>query len=218
MDTAFVLSLGLTVSTTAPSSVGHPLQESVEWLCARADRVVVGRVVSAADLQGGGKSRDLMHMVVEGRSLAPTEGAGTFAIGLRGVPLAELEHLRDTNASFVLFLRQTQQAFAHEGRSVDLWPLRTEASGHWVYPLGPEAPLLSAREGALTDLASLEATCAASMQAHDGPAYPGPARAFLPVPSEASTAAALGDRTPPAYLIVPADSFPEALKTPPTDP
>jgi len=61
-----MMSLGLTATG---DKVARPdLTESVEWLCARADLVVVGRIVSAVDLQGGGKSRGLMSFDLQGKS------------------------------------------------------------------------------------------------------------------------------------------------------
>ena len=204
----YILSLGLTVATTANVPRTAYLQESVEWLCARADEVVVGTLVSAEDLQGSGKSRGLMYIQVQGQSLGAAGHPRTFSIGIRDVSLADLNALLNSKTQLVFFLRRTIQAFSFENTSVSLWPLRTTASGHWVHPLGLESPLISAHGQLISDMVSLEKSCTAAMRPPDVSSYPEPPKAFLPTPAPVTQS--LGTEQAPPYLIVPAANFPEA--------
>jgi len=213
-----MMSLGLTVPSGPETSKGKPL-ESVEWLCSRADLVVVGRIVSATDLQGSGKSRGLMSFDLEGHNLAHPSTSGTYGIAIRDVSLETLNGLRDAKTELVVFLRRTEQSFHYGGQTMDIWPLRADAGGHWVAPINvPDTPLVSARSATvLADEANLAKVCAASMRPAGVPYYPEPPRAYLPVPADAPLVKALADRAP-AHLVVPAAAFPSAVTTPPESP
>ena len=210
-----MMSLGLT-APTGHKVTGDELAESVEWLCARADMVVVGRIVSAVDLQGGGKSKGLMSFDLRGKTLGRAAVEGTFGIAVRDVPLERLHRLRDDKTELVVFLRRTVQGFSYEGKMMDTWPLRNAAGGHWAVPLSsPDVPLISAGRGTvIADAAALKAVCSASMRPMGVPSYPAPPKAYLSVAPDAPLVKALG-KGAPKHLIVPAAAFPSAPKTAP---
>jgi len=213
-----LMSLGLTVPPDGNTALGG-IGESLEWLCACADVVVVGQVVSAEDLGGTGKSAGLMRFELRGKSLGAFATQGTFSVGVRRVSLERLNQLRDHKTELVVFLRRTQQAFTHGGVTVDLWPLRTAARGHWVVPLSSlEMPLMSAAGGAVVnDAGTLNSVCSASMRPVGVPSYPKPPKAYLPLPAEAPLVKTLGAGAP-KHLIVPASRFPSAPTTAPKAP
>ena len=213
-----MMSLGLT-GPSGGKSTPNAISESVEWLCANADLVVVGQIVSTKDLRGGGKSVGLMSFLVRGKSLGAGSTAGTFGIAVRDVSLEQLDGLRDAQTQIVVFLRRTIQGFVSDGKSYHLWPLRYPGGGHWVVPLAStETPLLSARSGTvITDIGSLDTLCSTFAKPAGAPLYPAPPRAYLPVPADAALVKVLGAQAP-KHLIVPAVHFPGAAKTQPVAP
>jgi hypothetical protein len=114
------------------------LAESIEWLAASADRVVVGRIVSfkGADPGAQGKNRGLALATV--RVAETLKGAGdkdALCVGLRDVDERRADGWRKDGTDLIFFLGTSIQATSFERRVCNHWPLRGGDALPFVVPL-----------------------------------------------------------------------------------
>ena len=109
--------------------------DSVEWSCASAAYVVVGRITEVIDSSGGGKSRGLRSLLVRGEDLRAPGGVGVFPVSMRSVSTASLEAWRKDKSLLVFFLRETAQGYSLRGRTWHLWPTRDRSGTQRVVSL-----------------------------------------------------------------------------------
>lgn len=122
------------------------IEDSIEWLCARADRVLVGRVTSLQPATAtAGKSRGLALLAVQPSATLKGPPAPAVCVGVRDEPSAPLERAAAQGTELLFFLSETVQATSYKGLTCNLWPLRDSNAGAWVVPLAsPGRRLLSA--------------------------------------------------------------------------
>jgi hypothetical protein len=122
--------------------------ESLEWLAASADRVVVGRIVSlkGADPGAQGKNRGLALATVRvAQTLKGGAPADALCVGLRDVDEGRFAAHRKDGTDLVFFLGSSIQATSFEGRVCNHWPLRGGDAVPFVVPLDkPGTRLLGA--------------------------------------------------------------------------
>ncbi len=137
------------LSFALPAWAEIHIHDSVEWLCERSEIVAFGRLVSVESVAGPGKSRDLITVTMQPEARLEAGGLAKpvplhFAMRLKDPkPLLEW---KQKGTRLVVFLTRTIQAFAHDGRNYDLWPVRETGSQiqQLVDPTAPHTPLLLA--------------------------------------------------------------------------
>lgn len=204
------------------------LANSLEWLCAAADRVLLGRITSVQAVDpamngAAGKGRPaqgkdeglVLYTVQVSQTLKGADPQATRCVGQRGVPAAELARLAAAGAPLLFFLTETIQATSYQGRTCNLWPLAAGDDRPALIPLAaPGKRLLRASDFQVQ--AGGEPLLAAVRQtlARLPPRKPleEPARGLLAVPFSSPVHAALyGGST--VYLYVPRALFPQARES-----
>ncbi len=192
------------LTTAAPARAEIAIADSVEWLCASADVVVVGRLTEVVGPPQGedlGKNRDLVSMTLQPEVVA--KGApGAVHLSVRAPDSVALRQHRDRGTVMVAFLRRTIQSYMRGGAVYDLWPVRAEGSQvQMLLPLEGSALLLAdgfRRARTADDIARACAAAKAAKVPH-----------FLEIPFETEAHGAVYGGSA-CFLRVPPGVFPAA--------
>jgi hypothetical protein len=156
------------LATAAPARAEIAIADSVEWLCARADVVAVGRLVEVAGPPNQlGKNRDLVSLTLR-PSLVAKGAPGVVRFSVRTADPAALREHRDRGTVMVAFLHRTPAAYVRGGAVYDLWPLR-EGHVSWLLPLDAPGLLLAdgfRRVGGAEDVARACRAAGSAKDAH----------------------------------------------------
>lgn len=192
--------------------------ESIEWLVAKADRVVAGKLAKViTPSPAAGKSADLLHFTLQAtQTLKGDASLPTYCISVRNMTADKLALLARDGTEVLLFLEQTPQATSVAGLTCNLWPLQVEGNyAPYIVPLSdPKGLMLSATTlKVLKDKASILSACRDAQQRlvaagrTAGDAKPRKTLLKLPSSSEVYERLYSGSST---YLYVPAELFPAA--------
>lgn len=192
--------------------------ESIEWLTAKADRVVAGKITKViVPSPAAGKNADLLQFTLQAaQTLKGDVPQPSYCISVRNMTADKLALLTRNGTEVLLFLEQTPQATSVEGLTCNLWPLRAEGDYvPYIVPLtDPKGMMLSATTlKVLKDKASILSACRDAQQrlvaAGRATGAAKPRRTMLELPSSSEVYERLysGSST---YLYVPGELFPAA--------
>jgi hypothetical protein len=190
------------LATAAPARAEIAIADSVEWLCARADVVAVGRLTEVVGpSEGLGKNEDLVSLTLQPEVTAKG-GPGPVHFSVRMPDSTALRQHRDRGTVMVAFLHRTPAAYMRDGVVHDLWPLRAEGSdAQLLLPLDGSGLLLADGFRRARTAADVARACA------EAPAAKVPYFLEIPFDSEAHAAVYGGSS---CFLRVPPAMFPAA--------
>lgn len=207
-----------------PARAEIAIEDSLEWLCAQAQRVVTGRVkaVQAVDpsragpdaagaQKAPGKSRDLVLFLVQvSQTLKGAPLPAEVCIGSRTLRADGLQQQAAQGVELIFFLDETAQATSYQGRVCNLWPLRTSDGVAALIPLAAPGrrALQASTFQVLGDRAAIVSACqktVARLAQRPGPLEQG----LLEVPFGTPVHGALYGGSA-CYLNVPRALFPAA--------
>lgn len=192
--------------------------ESIEWLTAKADRIVAGKILKVIPASpAAGKSADLLQITLQAaQTLKGDAPQPSYCINVRHMTADKLTLLARAGTEVLLFLEQTPQATSAAGLTCNLWPLQAEGDYvPYIVPLtDPKGMMLSATTlKVLKDKASILSACRDAQQRlvaagrATGAAKPRKTLLELPSSSEVYERLYSGSST---YLYVPGALFPSA--------